>query len=98
MWLDNKTFLLIKILTNGLQHLLIEKNFNIARVFLPIAEFLKVTSDKPIQIHSVTPEDTVGDAFEKVVTTKSHRVYVIDDKNKLLGVISLVDLLKLINP
>jgi len=44
---------------------------------------------------SVSPATTVEEVILKIVLTKVHRVFVVDDQKKLLGVISLIDLIRL---
>jgi CBS domain-containing protein len=39
---------------------------------------------------------TVEEVIEKIVMTKSHRVYVVDVAGHPIGVVSLVDLLKVV--
>lgn len=81
-----------------MQHLLSDHNMLLSRVFLPIGEYLNVTTQAAAIPHFVTPENTVEDAFEAVVANRAHRIYVLESKDnkKLIGVISLVDLLELI--
>jgi 5'-AMP-activated protein kinase, regulatory gamma subunit len=77
------------------------------RVLLPVGEFWAETLKKPKrrdsratsptggrrQIYFVTPQDTIATVFEKFSSTRVHRLFVIDEQTKPLGVISLKDII-----
>lgn len=45
---------------------------------------------------TVTPDLSVQQVFEKFAHERAHRAFVIDQNSKLVGVITLIDLLELI--
>jgi len=64
---------------------------------MPIVEWLNVIRrqnlvDKPPVI-VVQPNDTLGHTIGKLAATKMHRIFVVDDKRRPLGVVSLRDVL-----
>jgi len=69
----------------------------LSRVFKSTEEFLKLgpkgeqALEKPI---CCKPTATVGEAVAELVSTKTHRIYVVDDNNVPIGVISLGDVLE----
>jgi CBS domain-containing protein len=65
----------------------------LSRVFMTVSEFLKLDG-KERSLIFVNKSSTVGEVLEKLVSTKTHRVYVVDDNNKPTGVISLGDILE----
>jgi len=95
---NDKDELVGNISATDLKHLLSDHNVLLSRVFLPVGEYLNIRDEPALVPYAVTPENTVEEAFDKVVAARSHRLYVVaskDDK-KLLGVISLVDLLEIV--
>jgi CBS domain-containing protein len=69
------------------------------RLYSTVAEFLKVAhrhnSHKPQSVITVSAENTVGDVFALFSKYSIHRLYVVDELKKAIGVISLGDVLKL---
>lgn len=76
-----------------------EKAQNLERLFLSIEDFLKIISKnnsniiEPICVQS---SSTFQELIKKIVSTKKHRIYLISENKKLIGVISLVDILRFI--
>jgi len=75
----------------------------VSRLFYPIPEFLKViTANKEACRHTfqgilaVQKDSTMGDVVQKLVSTHTHRVYVVDNDQKPIGVISNLEVLKAI--
>lgn len=77
------------------------------RVLLPVGEFWAETLKKSKrrdsratspsarrQVYLVTPQDTIGTVFDKFSSTRVHRLFVVDDSSKPLGVISLSDIIE----
>ncbi|KAK8746421.1 hypothetical protein OTU49_017010 [Cherax quadricarinatus] len=46
------------------------------------------------QVHSCTLDETLGTIMERIVRAEVHRLVVVDEKNRVVGVISLSDILK----
>lgn len=46
------------------------------------------------QVHRCTLDETLGTIMERIVRAEVHRLVVVDDKDKVVGVISLSDILK----
>lgn len=64
-----------------------------SRLFVPITEFLQ--SIRPTGgVVTVTTTNTITDILRKLVDNKIHRVYVIDEQSKPIGIISLLDILR----
>jgi len=75
----------------------------LSRLFYPIEEFLKViTANKEACRHTfkgilaVQKDSTMGEVVQKLVSTRTHRVYMIDADQKPIGVISNLEVLKAI--
>jgi len=52
-------------------------------------------TDSPVQlVISVRPEDSLGMVIKYITFFRVHRVYIVDDEHRPLGVITLTDLLK----
>eukprot|EP01112_Ceratiomyxa_fruticulosa_P001166 TRINITY_DN1115_c0_g1_i1.p1 TRINITY_DN1115_c0_g1~~TRINITY_DN1115_c0_g1_i1.p1 ORF type:complete len:314 (+),score=54.04 TRINITY_DN1115_c0_g1_i1:176-1117(+) len=75
----------------------------VSRLFYPIEEYLKVISaNKNTHGHafqgalSVQKGSTMGEVVHKLVSTRTHRVYVVDPEGKPIGVISNLEVLKAI--
>lgn len=49
-------------------------------------------------VFDVREKDTLAKCIGKMGATKSHRVWVVNDSNKLIGVVSLTDALKAMTP
>jgi len=45
---------------------------------------------------TIRPSQTIAEAFKIMSTEKIHRLFVVDDKNCLLGLISPVDLIQVV--
>jgi len=71
----------------------------ISRVFKSVEEFLKLgplgekALDKPV---CCKPSTTFGEVVAEVVATRTHRIYVVDENQLPIGVISLGDILEAI--
>eukprot|EP01125_Pyxidicula_operculata_P022175 TRINITY_DN893_c0_g1_i1.p1 TRINITY_DN893_c0_g1~~TRINITY_DN893_c0_g1_i1.p1 ORF type:complete len:253 (+),score=88.11 TRINITY_DN893_c0_g1_i1:1956-2714(+) len=52
-----------------------------------------VKSRKPVPPHTVKSSESLGTLVSLLETNKIHRVYVVDDQNKPVGVVSLGDVL-----
>jgi len=57
-------------------------------LYTSLSRFL---GDKPV--HSVTASNTLGEVIEKLVTNHIHRVWVVADDGKPIGVVSLCDII-----
>jgi len=66
----------------------------LSRVFMSVSEFLKVDNSKERELIFVPTSATIGEVFEKIVSNKTHRVYVTDESNKPVGIISIGDVLE----
>jgi len=72
----------------------------ISRLFYPIKEFLRVIraphdAEHPIsQPIFVKKDSTLGEVVRKLVETRFHRVYVVDENYKPVGVVSNLEVLK----
>jgi len=65
------------------------ENFN--QLNVPIRQFLSQTKKQPI---CVRQNSTMGDVVAKLAENKVHRVFVVDDENKVLNVISMTSVMK----
>jgi len=65
------------------------ENFN--RLNVPIKDFLAISKRQPICIKRGA---TMLDAIAKLSENKVHRIFVVDDNNKVLNVISLTSVMK----
>jgi len=66
-----------------------------SKLFLPVSEFLKlipVNKELPSPF-SVKSSQTLSEVLHVFKTTKTHRIYVIDDRKNPTGVISLTDVI-----
>jgi len=61
-------------------------------LFLPVSEYLEATGKKDLVKCEMI--DTYRTVVERVVQAHVHRCYVVDDKCKLIGVVSLHDILR----
>jgi len=73
----------------------------ISRLFYPIREFLKVISLTRVEdahpIHGpvfATKSSTLGEVVRRLVETRTHRVYVVDENQKPVGVVSNLEVLR----
>jgi len=79
------------------------ENQLIHRLFYPVQDFLRILEDernagvvpdnRPLIRKIVRAGDTLDYVIKLLVTYKIHRVYVVDDDDKPLGVVSLRDVL-----
>eukprot|EP01133_Synstelium_polycarpum_P018035 gene18035-21529_t len=68
-------------------------------LYQPITEYLsaiKKLTNCPRNVVTCKKSDTFKDVVQKVAENKIHRIFVVNDENKLLGVISLLDILEFI--
>jgi len=69
------------------------------RLYTTVGEFIKVAHShnvsKPKKVITVTSKNTVGEVFDRFTEYGIHRLYVVDQANKPVGVISLGDVIKL---
>jgi len=69
----------------------------LSRLLIPAGHFLELIPKSPDQLpgpHCVRPNANVEEVIEKIVITRSHRIYVVgEETNAPIGVISLLDLL-----
>jgi CBS domain-containing protein len=67
-------------------------------LYQPISKFLASKNSVALETHipsfTVKSSTTIRQVVDKIVSNKIHRVYVVDDKNCLVSVITLTDLLK----
>ncbi len=49
-------------------------------------------------IYSVTPETSVVDVIDRLVTRRIHRLFVVDGEGSLIGVITTLDILRHLRP
>jgi len=71
----------------------------LSRVFLPADEFLKLAPKVTQAVsgpYCVRPDAKFEAVVTQIVLTKSHRIYVINEFEKLIGVISLGDVLQMV--
>lgn len=67
----------------------------------PVMDFLAMRKSKPshvnaeISVISCSVQDTLEDVMKLLVTNKVHRVYIVDEKQLPVGVVTLTDILKL---
>ncbi|CAN8293304.1 unnamed protein product [Cochlearia groenlandica] len=61
---------------------------------LTALEFTEKASGKGRETVSCTPETTMEETIEKVVSRGVHRVWVVDQEGLLLGVVSLTDIIR----
>lgn len=66
----------------------------LSHLFVPVSEFVKITRPEGVGPITVTPRSTFGQVLDKLVSNRIHRVYVIDDDNKPVGVVSLLEILQ----
>eukprot|EP01094_Clydonella_sp_ATCC50884_P024581 TRINITY_DN61_c0_g1_i1.p1 TRINITY_DN61_c0_g1~~TRINITY_DN61_c0_g1_i1.p1 ORF type:complete len:318 (-),score=142.16 TRINITY_DN61_c0_g1_i1:108-1025(-) len=67
----------------------------IQRVLLPVLEFLKETSRGIVRIPvTVSKDTTVQQAATKLMLARVHRLWVVDDDGKPIGVVSTTDVIK----
>ncbi len=63
-------------------------------ILLPVDEFLaKLYGKVPVPI-SVKPEDSIRKATEMILEKRIHRVWVVNDQDEPIGVVTITDLLK----
>ena len=62
-------------------------------LFHPISEFIKNAHPNDSKNGCCTLNETVLDLCKKVAEAKFHRLFVIDEKQKVIGVVSLGDLI-----
>jgi len=67
------------------------------RLSLSVAEYcnLGTAEQKPFVLY-VTPKSTFEEVLEKLVTTRMHRVYIVNEEQKPVGVISQMDVLDIV--
>jgi len=63
-------------------------------LLLPVKEFLKIYSRKSLFPLTCFPIDTLEYVIYKIAATKVHRLWCVDDRNHLLGVLSITDVMK----
>lgn len=68
----------------------------LARLFVPVSEFVKETRPEGVGAITVAPRTSFGQVLDKLVSNHIHRVYVVDESQggKPIGVISLLEILK----
>jgi len=64
------------------------------RLSVSVAEYCNLGSGEKSQALSVSPKVTFEEVVSKLVTTRKHRVYVVNDDQKPIGVISQIDVLQ----
>ncbi|KYQ92920.1 cystathionine-beta-synthase domain-containing protein [Tieghemostelium lacteum] len=76
-------------------------NPSVTLLQLPISEFLSKirqlnigNTEAPV---TATNEDTLKTIIQKMVSSRLHRVFIVDNNQKLLKVVSITDILNLIN-
>ena len=71
-----------------------QENFN--DLLLPVVEFLKKTKrlHAPIVVRAETSFETI---VLKLAVTKVHRVWVVDDYERPIGIVSLTDVMRLLD-
>jgi len=89
-----------------IQYAFQQKNL-VAELFKPVGEFLaqvqSVTSEDSksgdkketysTDLMSVTPSTTLTDVIKRVVSLRMHRVWIVNDDNHVIGVVSLTDII-----
>jgi CBS domain-containing protein len=96
--IDNNTGILIgNISASDLKFIGPDGSF-LSRLFLPCIEYLTFIPQKDIipGPFCVLPSATIEEIILKLEITKSHRIYIIDSNQKLIGVITLTDILECI--
>jgi CBS domain-containing protein len=74
-------------------------------LYEPIGDFLKLiynqTNDgksskrpKPMDAITITLDSTLEEAMDLLIRHRIHRVFVVNDRNKLLGVVSISDVIQ----
>lgn len=83
---------------SDLKHLGYTKENLFKNITITLEQFMKETPKNPLIPGPicVTLNTTVEELWFKLVNTRVHRVYVVDEKGKGIGVISLTDCLKLL--
>lgn len=61
-----------------------------------VANIYCFTLQDRIPVFDVRLDTTLGFAVAKLLATKSHRVWVIDEREKAIGVVSLTDVMRAI--
>jgi len=69
-----------------------------SRLFLPAEEFLKLVPKKVKQLtpQCIIPSNTLEEVFTNIFVTRFHRMYVVNDSKRPIGVVSLGDILEVI--
>jgi 5'-AMP-activated protein kinase regulatory gamma subunit len=65
-----------------------------ARLFTSVPDFINDTQPKGMRVITVTPETTFGNTVGKLCDNNIHRVYVVDEHSKPIGVISFLEILQ----
>jgi len=65
-----------------------------SRLFVPVSDFVKETRPEGVGAICVTPRASFGQVLDKLVSNRVHRVYVVDENGKPIGVISLLEILQ----
>jgi len=65
-----------------------------SRLFIPANEFIELTRPDGVGAITVTPQTNFSQLLDKLVMNRIHRVYVVDDNEKPIGVISLLEILQ----
>ncbi|KAJ3101803.1 AMP-activated serine/threonine-protein kinase regulatory subunit [Phlyctochytrium planicorne] len=74
----------------------LSRDLGFCDVKIPVGEALSKRSQDFEGIHTCTMEDTLGDLLEAIQHMTVHRFIIIDDGRKLVGIISLSDILRLL--
>lgn len=66
----------------------------LAHLFVPISDFVKITRPEGVSAITVSPSSSFSQVLDKLVSNHIHRVYVVDEQRKPIGVISLLEILQ----
>jgi len=89
----------LKVVKNedGILHL---ESYQFSRLLLPVEEYLSLAKHDELNVRSPVfasgSDDTLAELLEKIVKLKVHRIYIVDEKSQPLGVVNLVDIIKLV--
>jgi len=98
--LDKNEKLVANLSLSDLKHLTID---NFVALTLPVMDYLQIYSPTsripPLKVNITTAEAplTFKDLIHMITTNQVHRVWSVDNNDKLLGIISLTDILKLLD-
>jgi len=69
------------------------------RLYMPVGEFLELALEsnpkKPKTPIVISPQDTLAQVLDVLAKTGLHRLYIVDEARKPIGIVSLTDIIRL---